>query len=226
MATTTAGRSKRQRSYSSLFFLKRRPRLRGVPLEWEHPGDEDAYQHLIDKENFVSSRYWHNGELDMYPTVKQDADDLAEYLLPTFFQFSQKASYYQNQFYLYQWVFVIGAFLTTVCGALATLLYIPPNLSIAATAAAERSIEANMIDWQQVMSAATAVIAAITGVVTALSNRNEPQKRWGKARRLTEELRMHYFTYLSHLPPYDTANRLRVLRENVVNFRMKEQENG
>ena len=58
-----------------------------------------------------------------------------------------------------------------------------------------------------------------------MSNRHEPQKRWGKTRRLTEELRMHYFTYLSHIAPYDTPDRLQIMRENVVDIRVKEQEN-
>lgn len=226
MATTTASRPRRPRWYTNLFFLRRRPRLRGIPLEWERPEDDDAYETFIHREGFVSSRYWQDGELRHHPIIAQDAADLAEYLLPTFFQFSQKSKYYQNQFYLYQWVFVIGAFLTTVFGALATLLYIPPNLSVAATAAAERSLDANAVNWQQIMSYATAIIGAGTAFFTALSNRGEPQKRWGKTRRLSEELRMHYFTYLSHLSPYDTPERLRTLRENVVNIRVKEQENG
>lgn len=225
MATTSSA-SKRKRWYTNLFFLRRRPRLRGIALEWEQPGDEDVYQRLIDSEGFVSSTYWQDGALNNHRIIRQDANDLAEYLLPTFFQFSQKSKYYQNQFYLYQWVFVIGAFLTTVFGTLATLLYTPPDLSAAANAAIEVSQNANTVNWQQVMSYATAVIGATTAFFTALSNRGEPQKRWGKTRRLSEELRMHYFTYLSHLPPYDTPERLRVLRENVINIRVKEQENG
>jgi Protein of unknown function (DUF4231) len=81
------------------------------------------------------------------------------------------------------------------------------------------------VNWQQVFSLITAAIGAITAFFTAVSNRGEPQKRWGKARRLTEELRMHYFTYLSHLPPYDTPDRLKVMRRNVVDIRVKEQQN-
>jgi Protein of unknown function (DUF4231) len=210
-------KSRRPRWYSNLFFLRRRPYLWGIPLDWERPQDSGS---------FVSSQLWQDGELRHHPIIAQDASDLAEYLLPSFFQFSQKSKYFQNRFYLYQWVFVIGAFLTTVFGALAALLYVPPNLSVAATAAVERSVDLSAINWQQIMSYATAAIGALTAFFTALSNRGEPQKRWGKTRRLAEELRMHYFTYLSHLPPYDTPDRLRLLRENVINIRVKEQENG
>jgi len=98
-------------------------------------------------------------------------------------------------------------------------------LSVLATQAAERSIDASAVNWQQVFSIITAIIGALTAFFTALSNRHEPQKRWGKTRRLTEELRMHYFTYLSHLAPYDTADRVQVMRENVIDIRVKEQEN-
>jgi hypothetical protein len=146
-------------------------------------------------------------------------------LLPTYFEYSQKSKYYQDRFYFYQWVFVFGAFLTTVAGSIATLLYIPPGLSASATQAAVQSQDLSSVNWQQVFSLITAAIGAITAFFTAVSNRGEPQKRWGKARRLTEELRMHYFTYLSHLPPYDTPDRLKVMRRNVVDIRVKEQQN-
>lgn len=218
-------RIRRETGFTNLFFLRRRPRLFGVPREWVRPIDEDDYQKMIHDEGFVSPLYWDQGNLADHPIIAHDAKDLATYLLPTFFEFNQKSRYYQNKFYLYQWVFVIGAFLTTMFGALATLLYVPPNLSAQATAEVERAVYSTSIPWQQYFSYLTAIIGFVTAVTTALSNRSEPQKRWGKTRRLTEELRMHYFTYLSHLAPYDTPDRVQKLRENVINLRVKEQEN-
>lgn len=209
---------KRQRWYSNLFFLRRRPRLRGIPLEWERPQDDDEYEKLIQAEGFVSARYSEEGKLPAHhPIIAHDAQDLAQYLLPTFFQYSQKSKYYQNRFYMYQWIFVIGAFLTTLFGALATLFYTPPN---------ELQQAVTGVNWQQIMSILTTIVGGLTAFTTALSNRGEPQKRWGKTRRLSEELRMHYFSYLSHLAPYDTPDRVQKLRENVINIRVKEQENG
>lgn len=228
MTQTTASRPAKKSPpgwFEQLFFIRRRPHLRALPSEWFRPEDEDEYQKLIHNDGFISPRYWEEDDLSQYPVIVHDAEDLAEYLLPTYFQYSQKSKYYQDRFYFYQWVFVIGAFLTTVFGSIATLLYIPPNLSAVATQAAERSLDANSINWQQLTSLVTAGIGALTAFFTALSNRGEPQKRWGKTRRLTEELRMHYFTYLSHLPPYDTPDRVQILRENVINIRVKEQEN-
>ncbi len=228
MTPTTASRpvkKAKQGWYEQLFFNRRRPHLRALPKEWDRPEDEDEYQRLIHQDDFVSPKYWEDDDLTQYPVIVHDAEDLAEYLLPTYFEYSQKSKYYQDRFYFYQWVFVIGAFLTTVAGAIATLLYIPPNLSVLATQAAERAQDLNAINWQQVFSIITAIIGTFTAFYTALSNRHEPQKRWGKTRRLTEELRMHYFTYLAHLAPYDTDDRIQVLRENVINIRVKEQEN-
>lgn len=212
--------------FQQLFFNRRRPHLRALSKEWVKPDNEDAYQKLIHDDDFVSTKYWNDSvDLSQYPIIMHDAEDLADYLLPTYFEYSQMSKYYQDRFYFYQWVFVIGAFLTTVFGAIATLLYIPPNLSAIATQAAVRSQDAAVINWQPIFSIITAIIGTFTAFYTAMSNRHDPQKRWGKTRRLAEELRMHYFTYLSHIAPYDTPDRLQVMRENVVDIRVKEQEN-
>lgn len=205
---------KRKSSYADLFFFKRRPHLRGVGLDWERPASDEAYQKMIHEEGFISTQFWQDDDLSDHPIIAQDLADLDQYLLPTFFEFSQKSKFFQNRFYLYQWVFVWGAFLTTFLGALASIYYVA-NVS-------ENPDGANL---QVTLSYATAIVGAITAFTTALSNRGEPQKRWGKNRRLAEELRMHYFTYLSHLPPYEKPDRIQKLRENVILVRVKEQEN-
>ncbi|MBZ0280474.1 MAG: DUF4231 domain-containing protein [Anaerolineae bacterium] len=199
----------RKRWYNDLFFIKRRPIFRGLSIEWDRPADEDDYQKLIDREGFISHKYWHGGDLSKYPTITQDLKDLDQHLLPTFFEFSQKSKYFQNDFYLYQWIFALGAFFTTLFGTLAA------TVGIAGGNSAGR-----------VLSYMTAIVGAVTAYYTTLSNRGEPQKRWGKTRRLAEELRMNYFKYLSHLPPYDQADRVQKLRETVIDIRVKEQENG
>lgn len=201
--------------WSDLFFFRRRPRLRGVRQEWIKPDTEEGYQQQIHDEGFISSVHWKDGDVTKHPIIMRDLKDLEQYLLPTFFQFSEKSKYYQNQFYLYQWVFVWGAFLTTMFGTFATMFSAPAGTT---------STEA-VFDLRQFFSILTAIVGAATAFTTALSQRGEPQKRWGKNRRLAEELRMHYFTYLSHLPPYELPDRVQKLRENVINIRVKEQEN-
>jgi hypothetical protein len=218
MATASPPKPKRKSSIQDLFFLKRRPRLRGVSMEWDPPPDDAAYQKLLNDEGFVSNDYWKDDDINNHPIIAQDLADLEQYLLPTFFEFSQKSKYFQNQFYLFQWVFIWGAFFTTVLGALASIFY---YLSNSATGTVEAGLST-----QQLFSYLTAIVGAITAFITALSNRGEPLKRWGKTRRLAEELRMNYFNYLSHLPPFDKPDRVQKLRESVIDIRVKEQENA
>lgn len=204
--------------FRDLFFVRRFPKfLGGIPEEWEMPEDDDEYQRLIHDEGFVSLAYPDYGDLTAHPTIYQDIKDLNQHLLPTFFMLGQKARHYQNQFYVYQWVFIVGAFLTTLFGTLALYRYGQAD----AAAAAQSSGDPFAIG----LSYLTAIVGASTAFTTTLSNRGEPRKRWSKVRRLTEETRACYFRYLAHLPPYDTAERVQRLREMVVDMQIKEQEN-
>src|SRR5690349_6478196 len=103
MAPASPPKPKRKSSIAGLFFFKRSPRLRGIAAEWERPADEAAYQKMVSDEGFVSAQYWSQDDIAAHPIIKQDLEDLDQYLLESFFQFSQKSKYYQNQFYLYQW---------------------------------------------------------------------------------------------------------------------------
>ena len=101
MATASPPKPKRKSSIADLFFFKRSPRLRGIAMDWERPADEAAYQKMVSDEGFVSAQYWSDDDIAAHPIIKQDLDDLDQYLLQSFFEFSQKSKYYQNQFYLY-----------------------------------------------------------------------------------------------------------------------------
>ncbi len=216
MATASPPKPKPKSTIKDLFFLKRRPRLRNVPMDWDPPTDAAAYQKLLNDEGFVTNEYWKDDDISNHPIINQDLADLDEYLLPTFFEFSQKSKYFQNQFYLFQWVFIWGAFLTTILGALASIFYLASPGPVVNTG----------LSVQQFFSYLTAFVGAVTAFITALSNRGEPLKRWGKTRRLAEELRMNYFNYLSHLTPYEKPDRVQKLREMVIDIRVKEQENA
>jgi hypothetical protein len=237
---------------SNLFFIKRRPRFRGIDRDWQAPASDDAYQKMIDQEGFFSIPNWGEDDISAHPVIAQDIRDLEQHLLPTYFEFSQKSKYYQNLFYRYQWIFIWGAFLTTLFGTLAAY-YTGPVASAEAVIEqqAEATAEATAVTGAegdtttvtesapvtqdtfeflgvfgaQALNFMTAIIGATTAYFTALSNRNEPQKRWAITRRLTEELRMNYFKYLAHVTPYEKEDRLLKLREAVLNIRVKEQEN-
>jgi hypothetical protein len=211
---SASGEKRRQRRYQDLFFLRRRPR-RNIPIEWERPADDADYQKLLDQEGFIARELWgarYGDSFEQHPVIMQDIEDLDQHLLPTFFQINQKAKYYQNVFYTYQWIFVCGAFLTTLFGTMAAFTANPEATGLESLLSRGLSI-------------CTAIVGAVTAYFTALSNRGRPQERWAKTRSLAEELRTEYFRYLSHLPPYDKPDRVQRLRANVVEMRVKEQEN-
>lgn len=207
-------RSRQTKRFTDLFFFKRRPR-RGIGSEWDIPASDEEFERQIEGENFVTISGWKQrfgDDITQHPIIAQDLADLKQHLLPTYFQLNTKAKYYQNQFYMYQWVFVWGAFITTLLG----------TLSAFTSNSASGSPEATL---SRIFSLGTAIVGAFTAYITQLSNRGRPQERWAKTRTLTEELRTQYFKYLSHLPPYDKPDRVQRLRQNVVQVRVKEQEN-
>jgi hypothetical protein len=228
------------RNTRDLFFLRRAPKWLGVPKEWEAPQDEAAFQAQLQWDDFITAKDLPTEEATKHPVIQQDLIDLRQYLVPTFYEMSQKSKYYQNMYYFYQWIFIFGAFFTTVFGTLATF-YVPSSETTAVVTAAPEATDASgvAIDettsvtttstsvggnsaLSQIFSIITAIIGAVTAFTTTLSNRHDPQKRWGNTRRLAEEMRMHYFKYVSHQPPYDGGDRVSKLRENIM--KIKEQE--
>ncbi|MBZ0306568.1 MAG: hypothetical protein K8I82_10920, partial [Anaerolineae bacterium] len=106
----------------NLFFVRRRPKL-SIPFDWERPKSDAEYHKLLEVEGFISQPHWKADVVEEYPLLKQDLTDLEQHLMPFFWELNQKAKYYQNQFYLYQWVFLFGALLTTALGAFTTYSY-------------------------------------------------------------------------------------------------------
>lgn len=205
--TSKAAKKRRPNRMSNLFFVRRRPRF-NMSDEWEPPESDADYEKLIDEEGFVSiTSLAKQTDPASHPIIVQDISDLKEHLLRTFFELDHKAKYYQNTYYLYQWVFVWGAFFTTLLGTLAAF-----------TASTETGLT-------RLFSILTAIVGAITAYFNALSNRSRPSERWAKTRTLAEELRGQYFKYLARIAPYDTPERVQILRENVMQVRVKEQEN-
>jgi len=207
MAKSTSRR--KQNRFRDLFFIRRFPK-RQVPEDWERPESDKEYAQLLESEDFMTLHF-ERDKADKYPVVVQDLKDMDEHLLPTFFEFSQKSKYFQNMFYTYQWVFIMGTFGTTVLGVLITYLFNTPE--------ALDSIPFKLI------TLLTSLVSALIAAMTALANRRQPQRRWATSRRAAEELRMNYFIYISHLAPYDQANRLDVLRARIVDLQdMEEQD--
>jgi hypothetical protein len=193
----------------NLFFFKRMPKPH-VPSKWKRPSAEADYEMQKDWEGFVSPLFWKKDDLTKYPTLKQDLEDLDEHLLPAFWEFNQKAKHYQNRFYLYQWIFMGGALLTTFLGALTTYTYTLDNAR----------------DFPEIAGIMTALVSGVTAYFNYVSDQGSPQKRWAKTRRLTEELRTNYYRYLAHLQPYHETDRVQQMRKMVITVRRKEVSDG
>jgi hypothetical protein len=236
------------RNLPNLFFFRRHP-FNHIPKQWERPEAEADYQQLLEWEGFVTVDGWGDDNLQQYPVIAQDLIELEEHLLPTFWEFNQKAKHFQNNFYFYQWVFIIGAFLTTVAAILTAYFQSQPVQIIErevpaittqaeaddAAAAAEADRREVIIDttWSDtsksigsVLSWITLGVSLLTTYSATMTNHGEPRKKWNNYRRLTEELRMTYYKYLSHLEPFDKSERVTALRARILEIRRKEQDNN
>ena len=116
---------------------------------------------------------------------------------------------------------MFGAFFTTI---LAVLTGYYGGLDATDTKFLVISADTDL--WVNLFGVLTAIVSAVTSYYTVLSNQGEPRKRWASYRRLTEELRMIYFRYISRTEPYSRENRVDVLRRGILEIRRQEQENG
>ena len=205
------------------FPIRGGPKIR-MDKEWS-PLTPDELNIELFYQGFIVPEHWAEDDLNEFPKLMQDLRDLDEYLLPAFFEYNHKARYYQNRYYLFQWIFLFGAFFTTILAVLTTYF----------TALEARSMdgmftplgtEINADLVVSIFGYATLIVSAITSYYTLLSNRGEPRQRWATYRRLTEELRMMYYKYVSRLEPFHTEARVDMLRRRVLDIRRRETKNG
>jgi hypothetical protein len=185
------------RSYfSNLFFIRRSPRLRGALQEWVQP-DDATYQTLVHEHRFVTVKdieEYIQGKapglsLADFPTITDDLRMLnGDSYLHDYFSYDHSATHYQNTFYLYNWVFAVGAFTTALLGFLSIVL-------------------SSSLIW-----ILTGFIGFVTTVYTFKNNREVPQREWYVNRRRAETLRSHYYQYLAQVPPYHGSNENREIR--------------
>lgn len=182
---------------AELFFLfneRRRPILRGkagkIPREWKRP-DDVAYHEQVKECGFFAEPLVANVTLST--GVRRSLRDLEAVLLPKFFEVDQRAKYYQNVYYRYQWVLAFGAFVT---GLIATL-----TLTL--------SFDDSTSGYGKAAALITALVAFSSTVISAKDRRQKPQKRWYIWRRTAEELRRLYYLYLTDLMEDDGSGRPR-----------------
>lgn len=205
---------KKQSRIKGLFFVRRRPKW-NVPIEWTRP-DDTVYQKALEIEGFISPAHWKTDNIDDFPLLKQDLADIEQHMMDYFWELSQKAHHYQNMFYWHQWVFTFGALITTLLGALTTYAYTFNN------GAGVDIMEGMTVP--QVLGVLTAIVSAVTAFYNVISNQSAPQARWTRARRLTEELRVTYYRYITRQAPFDGTDRVKKLRQHILTVRRKENE--
>jgi hypothetical protein len=182
------------------FFIRRRPRLRGVPLERDLPlASSPDYAEQLVQEGFVSP-----SQIDTAVSQEliEDLRELEEHLLPHFWRMDQQARYYQNRYYLFQWVFILSAFAITAISAFSVYLY-------------GHSSEVVL----RALGIMAAIIGGLAATISFLGANQSPQDRWFKARSQAESLRSLYFLYLARQIPFNMQEpsvRLDMLRFKVV----------
>lgn len=202
-----------------VFFMNpsRRPFFRGkdrqVWEKWQRPS-EDVYLNDLEQDGFLTPRLISAQNMTLSETAMQDLGDLEKYLLEPFFRCDQKAKYYQNIYYRYQWILVIVAFVTAFVGTVT--LTLGAMADTGNQSVAERVIKPADENSAVIAGFITTIVGAVGSFYTARDRSKYPQRRWFQWRRASEELRHHYFYYLMHLPPYDKADRADVLESKVV----------
>jgi hypothetical protein len=234
-----------KKSGPKLFFLTGRLQLRGIPKRWEKPDTEAKYEKQIKGSDFLVEEDLKTYGLDTSPTVKEDVQDLRNLLLEPFFRANQKAKHYQNDYFRQQWILVLGTFLTAVIATF-TVIFNPATPMTAsdtpqtvqataeATATAEGAtsdsgvtlptISVSPTDAARGAGVITAIITFVTSIVTYQSQAQKPQYNWHLWRTLAEELRRHYFLYLSHLPPYQNADYAEVLERSAAQIETQQSQ--
>jgi hypothetical protein len=230
----TQAKPAKKKNGSKLFFLNGRLKWGGIPIKWEKPQDDTKFEEQVGRADFFTQEDLRAVKLDQSPTFTQDLADLKTHLLVPYFESSQKAKHFQNDYFRQQWILAIGAFLTALVTTLVFALspvqtVLAPLEATAQTAEGEAGTPADSALVDEVAAAQalpstsearfaailTAVITFITTVVTAWARQQRAQYYWYLWRTVTEELRRHYFLYLSHLPPYNTADAVERLELNV-----------
>jgi hypothetical protein len=203
-----------------VFFLNpsRRPRWK-IPKDYPQKNTDPNWSAELTKHGFMlPPKAGENTAVS--DSMVKSINDVNDKLLPLFFDFDYQAKVNQNLFYFVQYTFVIGAFITTLLGAL-TVTTIPsakPDTTVNTTTNQSASDNPTVAKF---FGALTAIAGVLTGFATMIQNREKPQEKWYKYRRWAETLRMHYFEYLACMSPYDSPDRTKRLEGFLRDLRLE-----
>jgi hypothetical protein len=165
--------------------------------------DLRRYDAQLEQSGFVSATLLTKQGLPLTPELKTDLDALDEHLLPDFWKQDNEALSYQNMYYLYQWIFILGALATTVVAAAGVYVFksYPDNEILGG------------LKWIELFQILTALFSGGTTTVSVLSATRAPQENWFKARTKAESLRSLYFLFLARREPFNERNYTERTRE-------------
>lgn len=161
-----------------------------------------SYQ-LIDLAELQKLIERENPDPEAVKRLQADIEFLDHELLRLFRERDYDAKYSQNQYRLYQILFMSLAASATLVGALQALL-----------------LSSNQ-DAVPMFSLIETVIALFTTYLATISGREAPLPVWLSNRQKAESLRREYFRYLLNLPPYDVVSgyeRRQLLSSRAANF--------
>jgi len=146
MAATTIGNysfpdppeseQKFTRKFGNYFLFRRVPQLRYKPEPEVPDPDRDtaAWNAFAEKQNLASSFLTEPlmAQYQIAPDsiIRKDVATLNSVLIRTYIEEDHSAGYWQNQYFLFQWVFTLLALFVTICAALTTIYSVSPVLAI------------------------------------------------------------------------------------------------
>lgn len=188
--------------------------LQYMPTARFTPAEPDITKPLIDPDrleamlNEVASKATTNDERTEYEAAKQriyaDIHFMKHELLRLQRQRDHEAKRSQNDYRLYQILFLILAALATALGSF-------QSLALAGGAAAVLAL----------LAFGETAVALVSVYLATISGREPPLPRWLDSRRKAEQLRREYFRFLLNLAPYselDDIDRRLMLSERAANI--------
>jgi hypothetical protein len=239
---------KYDRTFLNYFMFKpgRIPKLRYEPRP--EPSDPDSEREkwdafLIKKEyGLITKQHLDDAGIPEDSIVREDVNVLNRTLVRAFINEDYDALYWQNQYFLFQWLFAFFALLATIFAvftireslitsgqalttatenlaatlsatAISTITSGTPSATLAAPVGTISAPQTPMNNsWASGYALITTFIGALVTILVYIYNRDRPQRTWYETRRNAESLRKQYFLYLAHMPPYDTQQHVYALQ--------------
>jgi len=192
-----------------LFNPKRWPKIRYAPKP--QPPDPDGQPEEFDKfiaekrYGFVTRLMLAKAGVPAGSVVYEDVKVLNRVLVRPFIDEDFNAGFWQNQYFLFQWLFALFALFATIFAVLATATAVASATAASLTTTLPANALPGIFNYKLAgfFGTLTTIMAVIVTILVSAYNRDRPQRTWYEKRRNAESLRKQYYLYLMHMPPYD-----------------------